>query len=134
MLAAISSSLLDFLIYFGTALALVALYLVVYPLVTSHREYALIRQNVLSAALALGLSLIGYALPLASGIVHAPSVLDCAVWGLVALAVQILVYWLVRLVVPRLSDKIAAGEMSAALFLGAASLAAGIINAAAMRF
>lgn len=127
------SSLGDFLLYFGTALALVGLYLFVYPLATSHREFALIRQNVLSAALAFGLSLVGYALPLSSGIVHAAGVLDCVVWGVVALAVQILVYWLVRLLVPRLSDKIAAGEMSAALFLGAASLAAGIINAAAMR-
>lgn len=131
---AVLTSLLDFLTFFGTALALVALYLFVYPLATSHREFALIRQNVLSAALALGLSLVGFALPLASGIVHSPSVLDAVVWGLVALLVQVVVYWLVRFLVPRLSDKIAAGEMSAALFLGAASLAAGILNAAAMRF
>jgi putative membrane protein len=34
--------------------------------------------------------------------------------------------------VPRLSERIAAGELSAALFLGAASLAAGVINAASM--
>ena len=95
-------------------------------------EFALIRQNVLSASVALGLSLIGFALPLSSAVVHARSVLDCVVWGLVALVVQILVYWLVRLVVPRLSGRIAAGEMSAALFLGAASVAAGIINAASM--
>jgi putative membrane protein len=52
----------------------------------------------------------------------------------VALAVQILVYWLVRIVMPNLSQRIAAGEMAAALFLGAASLSAGIINAAAMTF
>jgi putative membrane protein len=89
---------------------------------------------VLSAALALGLSLIGFALPLSSAIVHAQSVLDCIVWGLVALVVQILVYLMVRLVVPNLSQRIAAGEMSAALFLGAASLAAGIINAASMTY
>jgi putative membrane protein len=56
------------------------------------------------------------------------------VWGLVALAVQILAYWLVRIVLPDLSQRIAAGEMAAALFLGAASLAAGIINASAMTY
>lgn len=122
----------NFILYFGTALGLVALYLFVYTLATSHNEFALIRQNVLSAALSLGLSLVGFALPLSSAIVHAQQVLDCLVWGLVALVVQILVYWLVRLIVPRLSQRIAAGEMSAALFLGAASLAAGIINAASM--
>jgi putative membrane protein len=122
------SGLQDFVLYFGTALALVGLYLFVYTLATAHNEFALIRQNVMSAALALGLSLIGFALPLSSAVVRAQSVLDCMLWGVVAMVIQIFVYWLV----PNLSQRIAAGEMSAALFLGAASLAAGIINAAAM--
>jgi putative membrane protein len=133
VIAAISG-LQNFLVYFVTALALVALYLFVYGLATAHNEFALIRQNVVSASLALGLSLIGFAMPLSSAIVHAQSVLDIVIWGVVALAVQILVYWLVRLVVPRLSERIAADEISAALFLGAASLAAGIINAASMSY
>lgn len=127
------SGLQGFLEYFLTAACLVGLYLVAYSFATPHNEIALIRQNVVSAAVALGLSLIGFALPLSSAVVYAASVWDCVVWGVVAIAVQILVYWLVRLLVPRLSDRIAADEMSAALFLGAASLAAGIINAAAMR-
>lgn len=131
---AIVAGLLNFILYFGTALALVALYLVVYTLATKHDELGLIRQNVLSAALALSLSLIGFSLPLSSAVVRAQSILDPIVWGIVALAVQILVYWLVRLMVPRLSERIAAGEMSAALLLGAASLAAGIINAASMGY
>ncbi len=124
----------EFLIYFAVATVLVALYLTLYTLATMHNEFALIRQNVISAATALGFSLVGFALPLASAIVHANSIVDCLVWGLVALAVQILVYWLVRIVMPNLSQRIAAGEMAAALFLGAASLSAGIINAAAMSF
>ena len=124
----------EFLIYFTVATVLVALYLALYTLATMHNEFALIRQNVISAATALGFSLVGFALPLASAIVHANSIVDCLVWGLVALAVQILVYWLVRLVMPNLSQRVAAGEMAAALFLGAASLSAGIINAAAMTF
>lgn len=128
------SGLPFFLLYFGISLALVALYLFVYALVTAHNEFDLIRQNVPSAAVSLGLSLIGFALPLSSAVVHARSVLDLLVWGLVALAVQILVYWLVRLLVPNLSERIASGELSSALFLGAASVAAGIVNAAAMTY
>jgi putative membrane protein len=128
------AELFDFLVYFGIATVLVGLYLALYTLATMHNEFALIRQNVISAATALGFSLVGFALPLASAMVHAREVVDCLVWGLVALAVQILVYWLVRLVLPDLSRRIAAGEMAAALFLGAASLAAGIVNAAAMTF
>jgi putative membrane protein len=128
------AGLADFLIFFVIAVVLVALYLAIYTLATMHNEFALIRENVISAATALGFSLVGFALPLASAIVHAQTIVDCLVWGLVALAVQIVVYWLVRIVMPNLSGRIAAGEMAAALFLGAASLAAGIINAAAMTF
>ena len=133
MTAAISG-LPYFLLYFGIALALVALYLFVYALVTAHNEFALIRQNVLSAALSLGLSLIGFALPLSSAIVHARSVIELILWGLVAMAVQIVVYWLVRLVVPNLSERVASGELASALFFGAASLAAGLINAASLTY
>lgn len=128
------SGLPEFLLYFVVALALVALYLFVYTLATSHNEFALIRQNVISAAVSLGMSLIGFALPLSSAVVHAQNVVDCIIWGLVALVVQILAYWLVRLVVPNLSQRVAGGEMAAALFLGAASLAAGIVNAASMTY
>jgi putative membrane protein len=128
------SGLADFLIFFVIAVALVALFLGVYTIATAHNEFALIRRNVISAAVALGFSLVGFALPLGSAIVHAQSVFDCLIWGLVALAVQIIAYWLVRLVLPNLSERIAAGEMAAALFLGAASLSAGILNAAAMTY
>jgi putative membrane protein len=131
---AIIERLADFGEFFGLALALVILYLVVYVLATQHNELALIRANVLSAAIALGMSLIGFALPLSSAIVYTRNLGHFIMWGVVALVVQILVYWLVRLVLPDLSRRIAAGEVTAALFLGCASLAAGIINAAAMSF
>jgi putative membrane protein len=124
----------NFPVFFGIAIALTATYLLLYTLATAHNEFLLMRQNVISAAVALGFSLVGFALPLASAIVHAQNILDCIIWGLVALAVQIFAYWTVRLVMRDLSQRIAAGEMAAALFLGAASLSAGIINAAAMTF
>ncbi len=124
----------SFAVFFVIALVLVAAYLALYTMVTAHNEIELIRQNVISAAVALGFSLVGFALPLASAIVNAVTVLDCVVWGIVALIVQIVVYYLVRLVVPDLSRRIEAGEMATALFLGAASLSAGILNAAAMSY
>ena len=133
MIAAISG-LPYFLLYFGIAVALVALYLFVYAFMTRQNELALIRQNVQSAAIASGLGLIGFALPLSSAIVYSRNVPDLVVWGLVAVIVQVLVFWLVRLLVPNLSERIASGELSSALFLGAASLAGGIINAASMTY
>ena len=121
-----------FLAYFCTAFVFVILYLVIYMWVTPHDEFELIRKNVPGAAIALGLSLLGFALPVASAIAHAASIVDCAVWSLIALIVQIIVYFLVRVPVPKLSERIAAGELAAAIWLGLASLAAGALNAACM--
>nr|WP_310149056.1 DUF350 domain-containing protein [Bosea sp. BE125] len=134
MIADALAKLPDFALFFTGSLALAGLYLLIYTLATSHNEFGLIRQNNLAAALSLGLSLIGFALPLSSAIVHSTTIVDLAVWGIVAIIVQLVVYALVRLVLPNLSSRIASGELAAALFLGAASLAAGVINAAAMSF
>ena len=134
MIAQALLKLPDFLLFFSVSLLLVGLYLVVYTLATSHNEFGLIRQNNIAAALSLGLSLTGFALPLSSAVVHANTIPDLAIWGVVAIVVQLIVYMLVRIVLPNLSARIAAGELAAALFLGAASLAAGVINAAAMSF
>ena len=123
-----------FVSYFATAIVLVTVYLTVYTLATPHNEFALIRANNVAAAVALSLSLLGFALPVASAIFHAQSLVDCLVWGLLALAVQISLYWLVRALVPGLSDKIAADLIGPALFLGLVSLTGGILNAASMTY
>lgn len=123
-----------FLAYFCTAFLAVVLYLVVYTRITAHQEFELIAKNVPGAAVALGLSLLGFALPVASAIAHAQNLLDCAIWSLIALVVQIVVYFVVRIPVHELSARIAAGEMAAAIWLGLASLSAGVINAAAMSY
>lgn len=133
MLASISG-LGAFLAYFATAAVLVAIYLVIYLLATAHDELALIRRGVTAAASALGGSLIAFTLPLAVAIYNAQGLLDCAVWGLVALIVQMGVYWAVRATLPEMSRQIEAGESAPAVFLAAASLAAGVINAAAMTY
>ena len=125
---------LSFLLYFVIGGALVALYLAVYMFATAHNEFVLIRKNVLAAAVALGLSLLGFAIPLSSAIIYSAEIGRLVLWGVVALGVQIAVYWLVRLVLPDLSQRIAANELGAALFLGAASVAGGMINAASMTF
>lgn len=121
-----------FLIYLCVAAVLVAAYLYVYMWVTPHDELALLRSNNPAAALALGLSTIGFALPLTSSIGHSDGIVDMTVWGVVALIVQIVVYFLARIPIPDLSDRIAKGELAPAIWLGAASVAAGMLNAASM--
>ena len=102
-----------FLVYFCTALIAVIAYLFVYTRVTPHNEFQLIRDNDAAAAIALGLSLLGFVLPVVSAIAHSANVIDCFIWSLIALIVQIIVYYLVRVPVPKLSERIAAGELAA---------------------
>jgi putative membrane protein len=121
-----------FLVYFCTAVVAVVAYLFVYTRVTPHDEFQLIRDNDPAAAIALGLSLLGFVLPVVSAIAHSANVWDCLIWSAIALVVQIAVYFMVKIPVPDLSARIAAGELAAAIWLGLASLAAGALNAASM--
>ena len=126
------SGLPAFLIYLVVATMLVAVYLYVYLWITPHDEFALTRADRPGAAIALGLSMIGFALPLTSSIAHSDNIVDMVIWGVVALIVQIGAYYLARLPIPDLSQRIANGEIAAAIWLGAAAVTAGLINAASM--
>ena len=121
-----------FLVYFCTGVVAVVLYLLVYMRITPHDEFKLIRDNVPAAAISLGLSLLGFVLPVVSAIAHSANVVDCLIWSLIALIVQIVVYFVVKIPVPNLSARIAAGELAAAIWLGLSSLSAGALNAACM--
>ena len=126
------SGLPAFLIYFVCASVLVGAYLYVYTWITAHNEFELLRANNSGAAISLGLSTIGFALPLTSSIAHADGILDMTIWGVIALIVQVGVYYLARIPVPDLSKRIENGEVAPAIWLGAASVTAGMLNAASM--
>src|SRR5256885_3269018 len=119
-----------FLLYFIAAGGLITAYIFVYTWITPHDEFALIRNNVPSAAISLGLSTIGFALPLTSAIGHANDVVDMAIWGIVALIVQIIAYYLARIPLPDLSQRIAAAELGPPIGFGCPSETPGLINPA----
>lgn len=123
-----------FLAYFCLALIASAIYLFVYTRVTAHNEFELVRRNIPGAAISLGLSFLGFALPVASAIAFAMDVLDCAVWSVIALIVQIIVYFIARIPVPDLSRRIEQGELAPAIWLGLSSLSAGVLNAASISY
>ena len=119
--------------YLAVVAGLSALFLVIYVRLTPHREFDLIvREHNASAALALGMSLLGFSFPLASAVLHSVGIVDCLVWGLVALVVQVLAYLLARLPFPSLSDSIRQNSMAGAIWLGSVSMTAGILSAACM--
>jgi putative membrane protein len=121
-----------FLAYMGTAVALTLVYVVIYMWVTPHDEIGLIRESNAAAATAFAGSLLGFCLPLASAIAHSASLLDVAVWGGIALIVQIVIFFGVCLPVPEISKRIEGDEMASGVWLGTASFAGGILNAASM--
>lgn len=121
-----------FFAYFCLTVVAVVAYLLIYTRITPYDEFELIRKNGVAAAIALGLSLLGFALPLASAVAHTADLVDCAIWAVIALVVQIGVFFAVRIPVPDLSGRIAAGDLAPAIWLGLASLTAGLLSAASM--
>jgi putative membrane protein len=124
----------NFLLYFGVALGFEAIFIALYMAVTPHHEAALIKQGNTAAAISLTGAVLGFTLPLASVIAHSVSLLDMAVWSVVALVVQLAVYLLVNLLLREISRRIEEGNIAAATTLAAASLAIGVINAASMTY
>lgn len=123
-----------FLAYFAIAIVLVLIFVRIYTWVTPQDELALIKANNPAAALAFGGALIGFALPLSSAITHSLSLLDCAVWGAVALIVQILTFVVLRITVKQLPERINQGEIATGIFVAATAIAVGLINAACMSY
>ena len=121
-----------FLAFMAAAMALTFFYVVIYMWVTPHDEIKLIRENNMAASLAFAGSLVGFCLPLASAIANSGTLVDVAVWGVVALLVQVAVFYLVCLPIPKISERIEKGEMASGLWLGATSLTGGLLNAASM--
>src|SRR5262245_3975192 len=91
------SGLPAFVAYFCVTLLLAGGYLYVYMRITAHNEMELIRKDVPGAAVSLGLSLLGFALPVASAVAHSANILDCVIWGVIALVVQVIIYFMVRI-------------------------------------
>lgn len=121
-----------FLAYFSTALGLLLLFGVLYVQLTPHREFQLIKANQPAAAVAFGGALLGFTLPLAAAMGNAVSLGDFAIWAALAMVVQILVFLLLRLSLPGLSQRIADGELASALFVAFVAVSVGILNAASM--
>ncbi|MCZ6765867.1 MAG: DUF350 domain-containing protein [bacterium] len=126
------TNLSEFLIFFVVASALALFFVFVYTRVTRHNELALIKENSTAAAVAFSGSLIGFALPLAIIKFYSVNVIELVLWGVIALIVQVLVYLLIRLPMPRISERIQKDEVAAGIWLGTCSLVAGILNAASM--
>ena len=123
-----------FAAYFALALILVLVFIRLYTWVTPHDEFGLIRANNAAAAVAFAGAVLGFAWPLASAITHSMSLLDCAIWGAVALIVQLVAFFFSCIALKPLPQRIRDGELSAGIFSACCSVAIGMLNAAAMTY
>ena len=124
----------DFLIYLVIAATLLAVFVAIYVRITPYREIGLIREGNMAAAYSLSGTLIGMAIPLANAIEFSINPVDMAIWGFIALAIQLLVFVVARIALPHIAEDIPAGKQASGFFLGAISIAAGILNAACMTY
>ncbi len=121
-----------FLLYLVAAFALVAIFIVLYTLLTPQREIALIREGNAAAAVSLGGAILGFAIPLSKSISQSRDVLDMVVWAIIALAVQLAAFFLSGVVISHEAKRISEGDLAAAWYLAFTAVGAGLINSACM--
>ena len=122
----------NFARYVIVGFALAGVFLWIYAVITPWREFALIRAGNTAAAIALAGALLGFCLPLANTIALSVSITDLVLWAWVALAVQVGVHLVLRLLMPYLKDSIEANETSAGVAAAGFSVCFGLINAACL--
>jgi len=123
-----------FLAYFGSAVALLAIFSVVYSQVTPHHEFSLIRGGNVAATIAFLGALAGFGLVLASAAANSVSIADFLIWSAIGAVIQLLAFAIAASVQRGLAQRIESGEMAAGLWTGGVALVTGILNAACMTY
>ena len=126
------ANIANFLLYFVTSVILLAAFLAAYTLVTNIQEWRLIRAGNTAVALALGGAMIGFALPLASAIVHSQSLADSVITAAIALVVQLLCFAAMHLLRRDTRAALTQGDMAEGVLLASTSLTLGMLNAACL--
>ena len=127
-----STAIVAHLAYFGIAMVATVVFVAIYVTVTPHREFTLIRQGNIAAAISLGGALLGYIIPLAKAVSQSESMADMLLWSGVALVAQLVAYGISRLILPTLSADVDSGKAASGIFMAAMSVSIGLLNAAAM--
>ncbi|MGQ2941321.1 MAG: DUF350 domain-containing protein [Blastomonas fulva] len=121
-----------FMLHLGSATLAWAAALALYVWITPHREFALIREGNMAAAVSFGGAAIGLALPLAFCLAASVNVWDVLIWGSVTLILQLIAFRAVDLLIGNLSKRIEENEVAAATFLAMTKISLACLNAAAV--
>ncbi|MBU3014209.1 DUF350 domain-containing protein [Poseidonibacter lekithochrous] len=128
---------IGFLGFFFTAIVLVIIFLYLYAIVTPYDDYKLIfEDNNLAAALGFGGAIIGVSIPLYSALVHSTSYFDFAIWGAIAILIQLVFAFIVTRLGGKYSfkTKISQGIISVGILMAFLSISIGLLNAGSMSY
>lgn len=131
-LSAFVSGFPDFILQLGVALGLFVASLIIYVVMTPHKELALIRAGNPSAALAFAGVVVGLAIPLGSCLAYAFGLWDLVIWGVVTLLLQLLAFRFADMFLRGLPRRIAEGDVAAAVFLMSVKIGLALIISGAL--
>ena len=136
-MAAIEESLfgfIPFLMYFVPALIVVLVFMWIYTKLTKFDEVALIKENNSAASVTFVGTMMGFSLPIASALANSVSLIDFAIWAVIASVAQLVTYQIFRKFYPMIDERVTRGEMAASLKLAGISVMVGLLNAAAITY
>lgn len=122
----------NFLLQLGVALGLFVISLIIYVIMTPHKELALIRAGNPSASLAFGGVVVGLAIPLGACLAHAFGPVDLLIWGVVILLLQLIAFRFADMFLRGLPRRIAEGDVAAAVFLMSVKIGLALILSGAV--
>jgi putative membrane protein len=120
--------------YFVAALGFLLVFCTIYCKITPYDELKLVREGKTAPAISFGGAFIGFVLPLHSAITHSVGFMDMLIWALVAMVVQILVFFIVRMIFKDLVKQIEDNQVASATLLAFFSVSIGLLNAASMTY
>ena len=121
-----------YLIYIVSALVMLGVFTAVYTTVTRYKEFELIREGNIAAVLSYSAALVGFSFTLCSSIAIHASFVMFVVWGVAAMAVQLVVYAVMAQAIRGLNEAIEENNIAMGGLIGSISLAAGVVNAACL--
>ena len=121
-----------FLMSTGMAGVMLLVASIAYVLLTPWKELALVREGNTAAGVALGGAIAGLAIPIASTLASSVSLPELAIWGAIALLMQLITYRAVDLMLRDIPGRLTRDEMGAAAVLTAAKLSTALILAAGL--
>ncbi len=124
----------NFGIYIVVSLAIFSAFVFLYERVTPYKEFELIKDGNSAAACSLAGAVLGFVLPVASVISNSVGILDVIIWSVIAMTLQIAVFLALWKTFPKVVEGIHKGQIASGIFLGAAALSIGILNAACLTY